>query len=96
MTREQPVVSNARWWRHDSCRCTLSVSTRRPASVALARLSIYRVYNRRYSLHIVLRDPTADADALGSVALCALRRAPVATAGQLSRNLHSLISFRND
>ena len=38
MTREQPVVSNARWWRHDSCRCTLSVSTRRPASVALARL----------------------------------------------------------
>ena len=56
MTREQPVVSNARWWRHDSCRCTLSVSTRRPASVALARLSIY---NRRYSLHIVLRDPTA-------------------------------------
>ena len=69
MTREQPVVSNARWWRHDSCRCTLSVSTRRPASVALARLSIYRVYNRRYSLHIVLRDPTADADALGSGAV---------------------------
>ena len=48
MTREQPVVSNARWWRHDSCRCTLSVSTRRPASVALARLSIYIIADIRY------------------------------------------------
>ena len=93
MTREQPVVSNARWWRHDSCRCTLSVSTRRPASVALARLSIYIIADIRYISCCVTRPPTPTPSGL---ALCALRRAPVATAGQLSRNLHSLISFRND